>query len=114
MRPADVIEREPAEARIQTSLAEKDEQIGKLQAALSRSEMRLGDSLGQPGTKGSSDDRVLQYLCDHPEGADFDTLEGATGVSGRDIVQTLARLLDAGKTRREFPLFFAVEHARTG
>ena len=41
-------------------------------------------------SKSSPEDRVLQYLFDHPEGADFATFEKATGLSGRTVVQTLA------------------------
>ena len=66
-----------------------------------------------PSSKSSPEDRVLQYLFDHPEGADFATLEKTTGLSGRTVVQTLAKLIDAGKARRAFPLFLAVKQART-
>ena len=101
LQPSEAIESERA-AAAETSLAEKDEEIGELQAAL-----RL--SLSAPESRPSQDDRVLRYLCDHSQGVDFDTLESGTGVRGREIVQTMARLLDAGKARREFPLFFAAE-----
>ena len=108
------IERNRAEAGIKTSLAEKEEQLRALQAALKRSEIQLSeDSLRQPGSKSSPADRVLQYLYDHPEGADFDTLGKAVGVSGRMIVPILASLMDAGKIRRDFPLFLPVTPART-
>ena len=90
--PGDPIERAPVAAQVQTSLAEKEEQIGDVGE----------DSLRQPASK------VLRYLQDHPEGADFDTLEKATGVAGRHIVSALAGLIDTGKARRSFPLFFAV------
>lgn len=99
------IESTRAEPRIQTALAEKDAEIGELQAA-------LGRALREPDSKPSQDVRVLRYLCEHPQGADFDTLESATGVHGREIVHTMARLLDTGKARREFPLFFAVERGQ--
>ena len=65
-----------------------------------------------PSSKSPPEDRVLQYLFHHPEGADFATLEKATGLSGRTIVQTLAKLIDVGKARR-VPLFLAVKQART-
>lgn len=103
--PDEALEREQAASEGQTALAEKDDEIEQLQAALSR-------SLSEPDSKSSPDDRVLRYLCDHPQGADLDTLESATGVRGREIVQTMARLLDAGKARQEFPLFFAAEAGR--
>ena len=106
LRPDEAAEREQAAAGVQTALAEQDEEIRDLRAVLSR-------SLKEPESKSSPDGRVLQYLCDHPQGADFDTLESATGVRGREIVQTMARLLDAGKARREFPLFFAAEPGQT-
>ena len=96
---------EHAAAGDQTSPAEQAEEIRDLQAALRR-------SLKEQGSGSSQDDRVLRYLCDHPQGAEFDTLESETGVRGREIVQTMARLLDAGKARREFPLFFAAERGR--
>ncbi len=105
LQPGESTERERAAAGAQTAVAEKDEEIGELQAARSR-------SLKEPDSKPSQDVRVLRYLCEHPHGADFDTLESATGVHGREIVQTMARLLDAGKARREFPLFFAVERGQ--
>ena len=104
-RPDEAAEREQAAAGVQTALAEQDEEIRDLRATLNR-------SLKGPESKSSPDGRVLRYLCDHPQGADFDTLESATGVRGREIVQTMARLLDAGKARREFPLFFAAERGR--
>ena len=103
--PNEAVEREQAATESQAALAEKDEEIEELQAALSR-------SLSEPDSRSSPDDRVLRYLRGHPQGADFDTLESATGVRGREIVQTMARLLDAGKARREFPLFFAAERGR--
>ena len=103
---------ERAGAELQASLAEKDEEIGELRAALQRSEMRLEDTLRLPAPKLSPEDQVFGYLCNHPEGADFDTLEAATGITGRNIVTTLAKLLDTGRARREFPLFFAVELPR--
>jgi len=106
LRPDEGAEREQAAAGVETALAEQDEEIRDLRAALSR-------SLKEPESKSSPDGRVLRYLCDHPQGADFDTLESATGVRGREIVQTMARLLDAGKARREFPLFFAAEPGQT-
>ena len=52
-------------------------------------------------------DLVLQYLDDHPQGANFDTLGKAAGLSGRLIVPILATLLDGGKIRQDFPLFLA-------
>lgn len=104
--PDEAVERQRPAAGAQTALAEGDEEIEELQAALRR-------SLREQGSRSSPDDRVLRYLCDNPEGADFDTLESATGVRGREIVQTMARLLDSGKARREFPLFFAAERGRT-
>ena len=108
------IERNQAEARIQISLAEKEEQLRELQAALRRSDVRLSEvPLRQPGPKSLPEDRVLQYLDDHPEGADFETLEKETSVSGRTIVPKLAKLIDACKARQDFPLFFAVTRART-
>ena len=104
--PDQALEREQTASGGQTALAEKDEEIEQLQTALSR-------SLREPDSRSSPDERVLRYLCDHPQGADFDTLESATGVRGREIVQSMARLLDAGKARREFPLFFAAERGPT-
>ena len=83
-------------------------------AMLDSSIMGRSGSLRQSGSKSSSpEERVLQYLYDHPEGAGFDTLEKATGVSGRNISRILARLIDTGKARGDFPLFFAVNQART-
>ena len=108
------IERNRAEARIQTSLAEMEEQLKELQAALKRSELGLSEaSLGQPNSVSSPEKRVLQYLSAHPEGAGFDTLLKAADVSARVIVVAMAMLIDTGKARQEFPLFFAVEQART-
>ena len=104
--PEVAVEPERTAAGPQTALAEKDEEIEELQAALRR-------SLRDQGSRSSPDDRVLRYLCDHSQGADFDTLESETGVRGREIVQTMARLLDSGKARRDFPLFFAAERGRT-
>ena len=104
--PEAAVEHERPAAGAQTALAEKDEEIEELQAALRR-------SVRDQGSRSSPDDRVLLYLRDNPQGADFDTLENETGVRGREIVQTMARLLDTGKARREFPLFFAAERGRT-
>ena len=112
LQPGDAAELDRAAAGIDASLAEKDEQIGQLRAALRRSEIGGGgggDSDEQPRAQPPLEDRVLRCLRDHPDGADFDTLEAATGVSGRNIVSTMARLIDTGMIRREFPLFFPVE-----
>ena len=107
------IERNRAEARMQTSLAEKEAQLSELQAALRRSELRLNEAvLGQPGSA-SPEKRVLQYLYDHPQGAGFDTLQEAAEVSARVIVVAMATLIDTGKVRQAFPLFFAVAQPRT-
>lgn len=80
----------------------------ELQAAIERSEMRLSEAfLSDPAPTSSPMDLVLQYLDDHPQGADFGVLEKAAGVSGRVIVPIVATLLDGGKIRQDFPLFLA-------
>ena len=40
-------------------------------------------------------------------------MQKAADVSARVIVVAMAMLIDTGKARQEFPLFFAVEQART-
>lgn len=50
---------------------------------------------------------MLQYLESHPEGADVDTLRTLTGLSSRDIVVILARLLDTGQIHQRELTFFA-------
>ena len=86
----------------------------ELQAAIKRSEMRLSEAfLSKSRHPVSPTDRVLRYLDDHPEGANFDALEKATNVSAQAIVLLMATLLDGGKVRHKFPLFLPVEQPRT-
>ena len=86
----------------------------ELQAAIKRSEMRLSEAfLSKSRHLLSPTDRVLRYLDDHPEGANFDTLEKAADVPARTIVLLMATLLDGGKVRHKFPLFLPVEQPRT-
>ena len=81
----------------------------ELHAALKSLALRLSEApVGEPASASSPEKRVLRYLDDHPEGAGFDTLQKAAEVSARVIVVAMATLIDTGKARQDFPLFFAV------
>ena len=88
--------------------------ISSLVSEVSRpDQLDAGPRSGPPQPKASMmpSDRVLEYLRDHPEGADWDALEQETGLRGHNIVSLIGKLMDRGLVRQEYPLFCAVDGA---
>ena len=64
-------------------------------------------AMTQPIKAAGAADSVLQYLKDHPEGADWDAIQAVAGLSEVELLRTLGILLDAGKVQRRSTKFFA-------
>ena len=64
-------------------------------------------AMTQPIKVAGMADAVLQYLRDHPDGADWDTIQSVAGLSEVELLRMLGILLDSGQVQRRSHKFFA-------
>ena len=107
------IQRQRAAQEIETSLAEKEDLLRQLQAALQNSQLGRSEdpqrsNVPPSRTKTGPAELILEYLLSHPEGADMATLRGVVKMRVHETIQVIGPLMDARKIRSSHPRFFAV------
>lgn len=107
------IERQRSQEELKLSLEEKEKQLSELLAVFQRSNM--GRTPEIPASRFNKTptvgERILQFIRQQPHGADFQMIEEESGITGQFVVAELAKLMDAGAIKREFPMFIAVEES---
>ncbi len=83
--------------------------IARAQAVLRRSQMsKRKEPQPAPPDPANVEERIVQFLQNHPEGTDFATTKKVVGLSGMNFARFVALLQEEHKIRQEGLLLFAV------
>ena len=107
------IERQRAVRWFEDSLADKEDLLSQLGETLGSPESGTSEAL-QPSnvppsaTQANPAELIMEYLQNHPEGADMTTLRSVIKMRVHDAIQVIGPLMDARKILSRHPRFFAV------
>jgi DNA-binding response OmpR family regulator len=107
------VQRHRASQEIEASLAGKEDLVSQLREALRNSQSGLSEdpqrsNVPPPGARMNPEEKIMDYLRNHPEGADMAKLRGVVKMRVHETIQVIGPLMDAHKIRSSHPRFFAV------